>query len=72
VAHEQRTRVGDPHAGGSALQQHRSGLPLQQRDVPRDGGLGVAERVGGTGERAAASDLAENPESPYIEHDEML
>ena len=56
----------EPHAARQPLDQRHPGLGLERGDLLRDGGLRVGERVGGGGERAAARDLDEDPQTVQI------
>ena len=64
--------VGEPHAGMPPFEQRRPGLSLQERHVTRDGGLCIAERVRGARERATPRHLAQDAQSPHVEHNAKL
>ena len=65
---ERAARVGQAHAARVALDERRARLALEGGDLLGDGGLGVGERVGGGGERAACGDLAQHAHAADIEH----
>ena len=72
VLDERTARVGEPDAAGVALDEPGAGLAFERGDLLRDGGLGVGERIGGGGERAAGGDLAQDAHSADIEHKRTL
>ena len=59
-------REGD--AALAPLDQARAGLALQRRDLLRDGGLRVGERLGGGGEGALRCDLAQDAHTADVKH----
>ena len=52
------------------LEQPHAGLALEHGELLRDGGRGVAERVGGGGDRPAGGELAKDAEAADVEHAE--
>ena len=68
VAHERLARLGEAHAARAALHEDRAGLALERRDLLRDRRLRERQRLGRGGERAAHRDLAQDPETAYVEH----
>ena len=55
-----------------AIDQLHADLLLEPRDLLRDGGLGVVERLGGGGEGASQRDLAQDAQQAEIVHNETL
>jgi hypothetical protein len=47
VLEQHAAGLGQPDAARGALEQLGAGLALERRDLPRDGGLGEAQRLGG-------------------------
>ena len=63
---------GEPDAARLALDQLHADLLLEPRDLLRDGGLGVVERLGGGGEGASQRDLAQDSQQSEIVHNVTL
>ncbi len=55
-------------AARQALDERDAGLSLECRDLLRDGGLGVGELLGGSGDRALPGNLDENLETAELKH----
>ena len=72
VGDERGAGVGQSHAARAALDELRAGLALESGDLLRDRRLGVGERLGRGGERAARGDLAQDPQALHIEHKTSL
>jgi hypothetical protein len=77
---QDRVGVGGQHLAGlgqagpaaAAADQRGAGLPLQLPDLVGDGRLGVAERAGGPGERAAAGHLPQRHQPSHVQHGPIL
>ena len=72
VADEHLAGGGEADAARLALDQLHADLLLEPRDLLRDGGLGVGERLGGGGEGAAQRDLAQDGQEAEIMHNGTL
>ena len=72
VPHERLARLGEADAARVALHERAAGLALERRDLLADGGLGEAQRLGGGAERAAESDLPEDPHTANVKHQFLL
>ena len=68
VAHQHDRRVGQPDAAARGLEQRHARLALQHRQLLRDRRRGELQRVGHRGHRAPLVQLAQQPESPEVEH----
>ena len=69
---ERATGVGQSHAARAALDQLRADLALERGDVLADRGLREVEGLGGGGEGAARSDLAQHAHAADVEHQSSL
>ena len=58
----------EPAAAAVALEQLHAGLALERGELLRDRGGGVAERVGGGGDRPARGELAQDAQAADVEH----
>ena len=58
----------EPAAAAVALEQLDAGLALECRELLGDGRSGVAERVGGGGDRPAGGELAQDAQAADVEH----
>ena len=72
VADEHLAAGGEADAARLALDQLHADLLLEPRDLLRDGGLGVVERLGGGGEGASQRDLAQDAQQAEIVHNGTL
>ena len=72
VADEHLAAGGQADAARLALDQLHADLLLEPRDLLRDGGLGVVERLGGGGEGASQRDLAQDAQQAEIVHNGTL
>ena len=68
VLHQRLPRLGEDDPARASLEQARAGLPLEHRDLLRDGRGRVGEDVGGARQRAAARDLAQHTQSADVQH----
>src|SRR5439155_11012810 len=60
--------LGQPDAAPDPLDQPRAGLALQPGQVVADRRLGVAQLVGGGGDRAVPGHGGEHPQSGHVQH----
>src|SRR4051794_14194292 len=72
MADEQLAGLGQPHPAGGALDEPCAGLGLERGDLAGDGGLREGEDVGRGGERAVRRDLAQDPETADVKHDQSV
>src|SRR5215218_829617 len=72
VAHEELTGLRQAYAARRALDEARARFGLERRDLAGDRGLGEGEHVGRGGEGTVRGDLAQDPESADVEHDQRV
>jgi hypothetical protein len=68
AGHELLARRGQPAAAAVALEQRDAGLALERRELLGDRRGGVAEGVGGGGDRPAGGELAQDAEATDVKH----
>jgi drug/metabolite transporter (DMT)-like permease len=68
VVDQHERRVGQAHAAAGALEQAYAGLALEHRELLRDGRRRELQRVGDRGDRAALVQLAQQAQTPEVEH----
>ena len=66
------TGRGQLHAARASLEQRDARLGLELRQLLGDRGRREAERLGGPGDRAAEGHLAQDTETPDVEHKQSL
>ena len=66
-AEQARPRRRQRHAGAAAIKEPSARGRLKRRDLPRDRGLRVSERLGGGRERPRLGDLPEDPQPSWRE-----
>jgi hypothetical protein len=59
-----------PDSPSGRLEQRHASLPLERRELLRHGRRAVAQRLGDRSHRAAALQLAQQPQTSQIEHPE--
>ncbi len=68
VADQDERGVGQPHAAAGRLQQRHPRLPLEHRELLRDGRRRELQRVGDRGDSAARVQLMQETQPPQVEH----
>ncbi|MFT3853604.1 MAG: hypothetical protein QM733_12820 [Ilumatobacteraceae bacterium] len=68
VPHEDLGLRGQLHAAPDLLQQLDADLPLERRELLRDGGRGLVEGLGDVGDRPADLQLAKQLEPSHVQH----
>ena len=72
VTDEHERGVRQPHAAPRPLQELNPGLALEHRELLRDGGRRVLQRLRHRRDRAALVELVQQPQPAEVEHQAML